>query len=172
MTFLRVHQSTTKQNLVCQILNVTVILLEFYSNSTVSKEGRFVGLARKIRRRRLSKKVMSGLLFIGTSVVGGFISSVGTDLYHTIKSAFSNQLGFPLSIPQIIFLIIGLAGIGLMLSGFADADKSRIRRKTRELLSARCILNALIFNSLSIKILRDSYCSINGPLYPTRPSAR
>jgi uncharacterized membrane protein YuzA (DUF378 family) len=64
--------------------------------------------------------------------VGGFVSSVGTDLYHTIKSAFCNQLGFPLSIPQIIFLVIGLAGIGLMLSGFADADKSRIRRKTRE----------------------------------------
>jgi hypothetical protein len=78
---------------------------------------------------------VSGLLFIGTSVVGGFISSVGTDLYHTLKSAFSNQFGFPLSIPQILFLIIGLAGIGLMLSGFADVenDKSRIRRKTRDI---------------------------------------
>jgi len=92
-------------------------------------------LARKVRRRQFSRKVVSGLLFIATSVVGGFVSSVGTDLYHTIKNVFSNQFGFPLSVPQILFLIIGLAGIGLMLSGFADVEnnKSRIRRKTRDL---------------------------------------
>jgi hypothetical protein len=91
-----------------------------------------LGLARKVRRNRFSRRVVSGLIFIATSVVGGFVSSVGTDLYHTIKSVFSNQLGFPLSFPQIIFLIIGLVGIALMLSGFSEIEnKSRVRRKNR-----------------------------------------
>jgi len=88
-------------------------------------------LARRTRRR-FSKKVASGLIFIGTSLIGGFVSSVGTDLYHTIKSAF--ELGFPLSFPQLVFLIIGVAGIGLMVSGFTEVEnKPRARRKTRDL---------------------------------------
>lgn len=91
-------------------------------------------LTKRIRRNRFSKKVVSGLIFIGMSVVGGFVSSVGTDLYHTIKSAFSNQLGFPLSFPQIVFLVIGLAGIVLMISGFDETEtKPRVRRRGREL---------------------------------------
>ena len=94
-------------------------------------------LARKVRRSRFSKKVVSGLVFIFTSLVGGLISSVGVDLYHTIKSAFSNQVSFPLSFPQIVFLLLGITGIVLMISGFNDLEnpKSRVReRKTRTYL--------------------------------------
>ncbi|HXQ93495.1 MAG TPA: hypothetical protein VN739_10860 [Nitrososphaerales archaeon] len=87
-------------------------------------------LARRARRRQLSKKMAGGIVFIVTSLVGGFVSSVGTDVYHSIKNVFSNQSGSPLSFPQVIFLIIGLAGLGLMLSGFVDARKPRMRRKS------------------------------------------
>jgi len=78
---------------------------------------------------------VSGLIFIGTSVIGGFLSSVGTDLYHTIKSVISNEPGFPLSLPQIIFLAIGILGIGLMVSGFFESEnKTPVKRKSRRFL--------------------------------------
>ncbi len=111
-------------------------------------------MARKVtaRRRRLSKKILSGLAFVATSLIGGIISSIGSDLYHTIRNVFLNQAGFPLSFPQIIFLIIGVAGIGLMLSGFKDleggSNKPRVRKnnfleqllKMREVHGASLIL--------------------------------
>jgi len=72
-----------------------------------------------------------GIAFIATSLVGGFVSSVGTDVYHSLRNVFSNQSGLPLSFPQVIFLIIGIAGLGLMLSGLLDASsKPRVRRKS------------------------------------------
>jgi len=87
-------------------------------------------LARKTKRNRFSKKVVSGLAFICTSLIGGFISSVGSDLYHTIRNAFS--FGFPLSLPQVIFLIIGIAGLILMISGFSDNENVKGRAKEKK----------------------------------------
>ena len=102
---------------------------------TSTKRTRLFKLARKVaRRNRFSKRVASGLIFIGASLVGGFLSSLGTDIYHTIKSVISNQLGFSLSFPQIVFLIIGLVGIALMVSGFEEIDnKPRVKRKSRNI---------------------------------------
>jgi hypothetical protein len=72
-----------------------------------------------------------GIAFIATSLVGGFVSSVGTDVYHSLRNVFSNQSGPALSFPQVIFLIIGIAGLGLMLSGLFGANsKPRVRRKS------------------------------------------
>ena len=71
-----------------------------------------------------------GIAFIVASLVGGFVSSVGTDVYHSLRNVFSNQSGLPLSFPQVIFLIIGIAGLGLMLSGLMDTSKPRARRRS------------------------------------------
>jgi len=92
-------------------------------------------LARKARRgSRFSKRVISGLAFVCTSLVGGVLSSIGGDLYQTIKSAFSSA--FPLSFPQLIFIVIGVIGILLMASGFGEFEKPRAKgsdKKTRSL---------------------------------------
>jgi len=70
-----------------------------------------------------------GIAFIATSLIGGFVSSVGTDVYHSIKDVFS--IGLPLSFPQIVFLIIGIAGLGLMLSAVLDVNRSKPRARKR-----------------------------------------
>jgi hypothetical protein len=89
-----------------------------------------VWLARRTRGRRFSRRVVGGMAFIVTGIIGGFVSSVGIDVYHTIKSAVMNENGFPISVPQILFLLIGLAGLGLILSGFIEpAPRSRVRKK-------------------------------------------
>jgi len=71
------------------------------------------------------------MAFIVTGIIGGFVSSVGIDIYHTLKSAVLNESGFPISIPQMLFLLIGLAGLGLILSGLIEpAKRPRVRKKT------------------------------------------
>jgi hypothetical protein len=73
----------------------------------------------------------SGLIFIITGIVGGFITSVGNDIYHTLKTAVLNDNGFPISLPQILFLLIGIAGLGLLLSGVvAPPPRSRVKKRS------------------------------------------
>ncbi|MFI5419943.1 MAG: hypothetical protein ACHQ1H_03145 [Nitrososphaerales archaeon] len=88
-------------------------------------------MARRTRKRRFSKRVAGGLAFVVTGIVGGFFSSVGIDVYHTIKSAVFNDNGFPITFPQILFLLIGLAGLGLLLSGVVmPPSKPRVKKRT------------------------------------------
>jgi hypothetical protein len=73
----------------------------------------------------------SGLIFIITGIVGGFITSVGIDIYHTLKTAVLNENGFPISVPLILFLLIGIAGLGLLLSGVVmPSPKPRVKKRS------------------------------------------
>ena len=79
-------------------------------------------MARRSRRRLFSRRMASGLAFIITRLVGGFVSSVGTDIYHVMKNIIANESGLPLSLPQIIFLLIGIAGLALIVSSRFEPD--------------------------------------------------
>jgi hypothetical protein len=73
----------------------------------------------------------SGLAFIITGIVGGFITSVGIDIYHTLKTAVLNENGLPVSVPQILFLLIGIAGLGLLVSGVvAPPPRPRVKKRS------------------------------------------
>ncbi len=64
-----------------------------------------------------------------TSVIGGFLSSAGIDLYDIAKFEISVRSNIPLDFPQFMFLIIGIAGLTLIMSDLANTRKKRNRRK-------------------------------------------
>ena len=72
-----------------------------------------------------------GIVFIITSLVGGFVSSVGTDLYHILKNIIANGSELPLSLPQLIFLMIGISGLGLLVSALVDTDTPSKKKDLR-----------------------------------------
>ncbi|MGI0090942.1 MAG: hypothetical protein ACREBS_04470, partial [Nitrososphaerales archaeon] len=59
---------------------------------------------------------------------GGFLSSVGSDIYSELKSAFTSYSGFVLSVPQIVFLLVGVTGLALIVS---DLIKRKSRAQVR-----------------------------------------
>lgn len=72
-------------------------------------------MAGRRRSHRFSKRMLSGIIFVLTSFVGGIVASVGEGLYNYVQSMFAlNEI--PLSFPEIAFLLVGLVGITLILS--------------------------------------------------------
>ncbi|MDA4129188.1 MAG: hypothetical protein OK457_00305 [Thaumarchaeota archaeon] len=90
-------------------------------------------MATRVRSRRgFSKRLVGGLIFFMTGITGGFFTSIGMDLYHTLRTAVLNQNGLSISVPQILFLLIGIAGLGLLLSAVIEpAPSARPRAKKR-----------------------------------------
>ena len=64
-----------------------------------------------------------------TSVIGGFLSSAGIDLYDVAKFEISVRSNIPLDFPQFMFLIVGIAGLTLIISDLGSTRKRRNRRK-------------------------------------------
>ena len=76
-----------------------------------------------------SKKMIGGIISITTSVIGGFLSSVGINLYDIMKLEISSRLNNSLNIPQAVFLIVGIAGLILIVSDLRGRRKKRNKRK-------------------------------------------
>ena len=82
--------------------------------------------------RRISKRALAGLLSILTSVVGGILSSIGSDLYNAIKGQIQEG-SFYITALQIVFVIIGLVGICLLCVDFLERRKNREKASRRRL---------------------------------------
>ena len=67
--------------------------------------------------------MLSGIIFVLTSFVGGIVASVGAGLYNNDQSMFAlNEI--PLSLPEIAFLLVGLVGITLILSDLRNNNQA------------------------------------------------
>jgi len=87
---------------------------------------------RVTRRRRFSNRMKGGIIFMATGLVGGFVSSVGADIYHALSAIAISNSNFPLTLPQLVFMIIGIVGLGLLLSTLFGPGTGQLpqRRKT------------------------------------------
>lgn len=80
------------------------------------------------RHHRFSKRMIGGIIFVLTSFIGGFLASVGANLYSYVEGIFVRP-GNPVTLPQIGFLLIGVAGLVLIFSDLANVQKTSGRRK-------------------------------------------
>jgi hypothetical protein len=76
-----------------------------------------------------SRKMLGGIIFVVTSFAGGFLSSVGASMYSFVREFFAEGQGVPLSLPQLVFLSIGIVGLGLIVSDLQGGQKTMRRRK-------------------------------------------
>jgi hypothetical protein len=74
--------------------------------------------------------MLGGISFIVVSLLGGFASSLGSDLYRAFKGMLTSGSGFPFSLPQIAFLAVGLIGIGLLISGLIDSERGYVKKRS------------------------------------------
>jgi hypothetical protein len=81
--------------------------------------------------KRFSKRMVGGIIFVLTSFAGGFLASVGANMYSFLKKFFAKGQGSPLSLPQIVFLMIGVIGLALIISDLLNDQRSTRRRKVR-----------------------------------------
>jgi hypothetical protein len=73
--------------------------------------------------------VLGGIIFILTSCAGGFAASFGAGLYNFIQRMFV-VLESPFSLPEIVFLLIGLVGVVLIISDLRHKQRQTVRRRT------------------------------------------
>jgi hypothetical protein len=81
------------------------------------------------RPHHFSKKMLGGIIFVLTSFAGGFLASVGANMYSLLREFFSTRGGVPLTVSQVVFLLIGAVGLGLIISDLTSSQEAVRRRK-------------------------------------------
>jgi hypothetical protein len=80
------------------------------------------------RAHRFSKRMISGIIFVFTSCAGGFAASLGAGLYTFVQRMFAPR-EMPFSLPEILFLLIGLVGVVLIVSDLRNTQRSTVRKR-------------------------------------------
>jgi predicted MFS family arabinose efflux permease len=71
--------------------------------------------------------MMGGIIFVLASFVGGFVSSAGAGLYTFVSTFLLDKIR--LTAPEIAFLLVGVAGVGLIISDLWNSQRPPNRKK-------------------------------------------
>jgi hypothetical protein len=74
--------------------------------------------------------MLAGLLSIIAAIVGGILSSLGNDIYDSLKGQILQSSAVALVIfLQILFLMMGILGIGLVLFDYYESRQDSVKNR-------------------------------------------